>query len=177
MEIRRDININVRRTVEKSVSRRSDFHFHVDELASGDYMPTYAGMADEKYSFDEMSDEFFKFLEDKIRQNGIYVRIVFACGIDSEGGEAVFDLEYGDKRETFATRDLDAIQLFEFADFGVKIMDGEVVFGATVDGGCGHTPYFAEFGSSKANRQFLSLENPLNRRVIKIMEEFIVLDE
>ena len=176
MEFKKD-NINVRKTVEKSVAGRSDFHFHVDELTSHDYMPTYAGMADEKYAFDEMNDEFFEFLERKMRGDGIYIRIVFACSTESDGGEAIFNLEYGDKSETFRTDDADNVLLFEFADFGVKIRDGEATFGATIDGGCGHTPYFAKFGSDRANEQFISLENPLNKRVIEIMEDFIELDE
>ena len=177
MEIERELNINVRRTVEKSVNGRDDFHFYVDELTSKDYMPTYAGLADEKYAFDEMNDEFFEFISKKIKGDGIYIRLVLACGIDSYGGEAVFDLEYGDKSETFRTRDLDNVLAFEFADFGVKVKNGTVTFGATVDGGCGHTPFFAEFGSAKANEEYLSLKNPLNQRVMEIMENFLVLDE
>ena len=177
MEIKRKININARRTVEKSVSGRDDFHFYVDELSSNDYMPTYAGMADEKYAYDEMNDEFFAFIERKIAENGVFIRLVFACGVDFEDGEAVFDLEYGLNRETFRTRELDRILEFEFADFGVKVKGSEVVFGATVNGGCGHTPYFAEFGSKKGNDVFLSLDNPLNRRIMGIMEEFVELDE
>ena len=68
-------------------------------------------------------------------------------------------------------------QFIEFADYGIKILNDEVTLGATVDGGCAHTPYFAEFGSSKANDQFLSLDNPLNKYVIDLLLEMIVLDE
>lgn len=174
MEIKRNINVNVRKTVEQSVCGRSDFHFYVDELTSRDYMPTYAGMADEKYTYDEMNDEFFEFIEKKREHDGIYIRLVFACGIDFEDGEAVFDLEYAGKSETFKTADLDNVLEFEFADFGVKVKGGEVVFGATVDGGCGHTPYFAEFGSDKCNEVFLALDNPLNKRIIKIIEDLCI---
>lgn len=177
MEIKRKNNINVRKTVEKSVSGRSEFHFYVDELTSDNYMPTYAGMADEKYTYDEMNDEFFAFIERKIAENGVFIRLVFACGIDFEDGEAVFDLEYGGNSETFRTCDLDNILEFEVADFGVKIRGDEAVFGATVEGGCSHTPYFAEFGSKKCNEVFLSLDNPLNKRIIEIMKDFVVLDE
>ena len=49
MKITRKINLNVKETVERSVSGNSDFHFYVDELSSNNYMPTYSGMADEKY--------------------------------------------------------------------------------------------------------------------------------
>lgn len=49
MQVTRKIdNINVRKTVENSVAGNEEFHFFVDELTSRDYMPTYAGMADEK---------------------------------------------------------------------------------------------------------------------------------
>ena len=63
METNEKINLNVRKTVENSVAGNEDFHFYVDELTSRDYMPTYAGMADEKYGYDEMDDEFFEFVE------------------------------------------------------------------------------------------------------------------
>ena len=58
MKITRKINLNVKETVERSVSGNSDFHFYVDELSSNNYMPTYSGMADEKYKFDDMDDEY-----------------------------------------------------------------------------------------------------------------------
>ena len=176
MEITRKINVNVKETVERSVSGNKDFHFYVDELTSKDYMPTYVGMADEKYSFDEMNGDFFEFLERKASEDGIYIRLVFASCADC-GDEAVFELEYGNIVETFTTDDLENVLEFEFADFGVRIRDGEVTFGATVDGGCGQTPYFAEFGSDRCNEVYLSLENPLNLHIIEIMEKMIVIDE
>jgi hypothetical protein len=149
----------------------------VDELSANDYMPTYAGMADEKYAFDEMDDEFFDFLQGKINQNGIYIRLVYACGFNSESDEAVFELEYGNSRETFKTKDLDNVLVFEFADFGIKVKGNEITFGTTVEGGCHRTPYFAEFGSNRASEEYISLDNPLNRHVLKLIEELIVLDE
>ena len=169
MEIKRNLDLDIKKTVENSVAGKSDFHFHVDELSSGDFMPTYAGMADEKYGFEEMNDEFFEFLNRKAQEEGIYIRLVFvtACEIN---GEAVFRIEYGSKTEEFRTTDVDNILAFEFADFGIKVKGDEVTFGATVEGGCAQTPYFAEFGSKKSNEKFISPENPLNRRVIKIME-------
>ena len=60
------ININVPRTVENAVNGRQDFHFYVDELTSENYMPTYAGMADEKYGFDFKTKVSF-FLVNKAR--------------------------------------------------------------------------------------------------------------
>lgn len=176
MEMTRKCNVNIKRTVENSVGKRSDFHFHVDELTASNYMPTYAGLADEKYAFDEMDDEFFKFLNEKAQKDGIYIRLVFASFENSKNGEAVFAIEYGDESETFATKELEKILEFEFADFGIKVQGSEITFGTTVEGGCGHTPYFAEFGSTRGNEEFLSLENPLNRHVISLMERMIVLD-
>lgn len=172
MEIKKNIDLNVKKTVENSVCGSDEFHFFVDELTSKDYMPTYAGMADEKYAFDEMDDEFFEFLNRKARMDGIYIRLVYATARVTDG-EAVFDLEYSCKKEEFKTRDIDSVLVFEFADFGVKVKGDEVTFGATIEGGCAQTPYFAEFGSPKANESFISPENPLNKRVIEIMEGMI----
>lgn len=177
MEIRKEININVKMTVERAVAGNKEFHFFVDELTSDDYMPTYVGDADEKYTFDEMDDEFFRFLDKKRQKDGIYLRLLFANSINSASDEAIFELEYVDNKETFKTKDIDDVLVFEFADFGVKVRKNGVTFGATVEGGCSQTPYFAEFGSSKANREFLSLNNPLNRHIISIIEKMIVLND
>jgi len=68
---------------------------------------------------------------------------------------------------------VDSVCVFEFADFGVKVKGKEVTFGATIEGGCGHTPYFAEFGSPKASEEFISPDNPLNQLVIEIMKGMI----
>lgn len=169
MEIKRNIELDVKKTVENSVCGNDEFHFFVDELTSDDCMPTYAGRADEKYAFDEMNDEFFEFLKAKSQGDGIYIRLVYATAGEIDG-EAVFELEYGGKKEEFRTCDIDDVQVFEFADFGVKVRGDEVTFGATIEGGCSQTPYFAEFGSDRANESFISPENPLNRRVIEIIE-------
>jgi hypothetical protein len=177
MQITREVNVNVKKTVENSVAGNEEFHFFVDELTSNDCMPTYAGIADEKYTFDEMDDGFFEFLNRKSLEDGIFIRLVFANLGKSKSDEAVFDLEYGGESEVFKTDELDKILKFEFADYGIKVRKDKVTFGATVEGGCGQTPYFAEFGSLKANEEFLSLDNPLNRRVISIMEEMIFEDE
>ena len=177
MQITRKINLNVKETVERSVSGNCDFHFYVDELSSNNYMPTYSGMADEKYKFDDMDDEFFQFLNKKASEDGIYIRLVFATCDNSNPEEAIFKLEYGGVSETFKTDDFDNILEFEFADFGVKVKGCEVTFGTTIEGGCGQTPYFAEFGSAKGNREYLSLKNPLNLHIIEILEKMIVIDE
>ena len=156
----------------KSVSGMDDFHFHVDELTENNRMPTYVGLADEKYTYSRMDDEFFSFLERKRNENGVFIRLVFAQGKSTLNG-AEFKLEYCGRECVVKTNDLDDVLVFDFADYGVKIRGDEMVFGATVEGGCRQTPYFAEFGSANGNNEFLSLENPLNKCIIKIMEEIV----
>lgn len=166
------ISINVPKTVENAVSGRDDFHFYVDELTSDDCMPTYAGMADEKYGFESMDGEFFDFLQEKIAGNGIYIRLILATGQRTPEG-VKFTLECGDVENTFESSDDSNLLVYEFADYGIKVWKGEVTLGATVEGGCGQTPYFAEFGSLRGNEEFLSLDNPLNRFVIELLWEMI----
>lgn len=175
MNVSEKINLNVSKTVEHAVGENDDFHFYVDELSSDDAMPTYAGKADEKYTFESMDIKFFDFLERKIRENGIYIRLILATGKNIKEG-AIFTLECGNSIKTFIT-DEPNVLVFDFADFGIKVLNDCITFGATVDGGCGHTPYFAEFESTKGNRDFLSLDNPLNKFVIDLLKEMIVLDE
>lgn len=91
MQITRKIKIDIKKTVENSVGKNDDFHFFVDELTSENYMPTYGGMADEKYSFEEMNDEFFKFLYDKASQDGIYIRLIYASCMCSSNLNAIFE--------------------------------------------------------------------------------------
>ena len=166
--------INVKETVKKAVNNHPDFHFFVDELTADDYMPTYAGIADEKYAYEKMDDEFFKFIERKIESDGLYLRI---CYLTSEtlDSEAIFTIEIGPDEKIFRTDDLDSVQVVEMADYGIKIKGDEITLGTTVDGGCCHTPYFAEFGSKKGNETYLSLDNPLNNFVIKLMKDFLEL--
>ena len=172
MEIRRENNINVRKTVEKAINNHPEFHFFVDELSANNYMPTYAGMADEKYTYDEMDDGFFDFIERKIHENGVYLRICYLTG-EIVGPEALFVIEIADETLTFQTSELDDVLVVEMADYGIKITPDEIILGATIDGGCGQTPYFAEFGSSNCNETFMSLENPLNKFLITLMGEFL----
>lgn len=176
MRISGKVNIDVPKTVEKAVNGREDFHFYVDELTSNNYMPTYAGNADEKYAFESMDDEFFEFIERKIHENGIYIRLILATGKTTPDGVS-FKLECGGDENTFMTDDDSNVQAFDFADFGIRIRNDEVTLGTTVDGGCGHTPYFARFGSEKGNEKYLSLENPLNRFVVELLWNMIELDE
>jgi len=162
METKGNINLNVRKTVENSVAGNEDFHFYVDELTSRDYMPTYAGMADEKYGYDEMDDEFFEFVERKASEDGIYIRLVFATG-QMGNCEAVFHLEYGGSEREFRTSDVDNVLVFEFADFGVKVKGDEVTFGATIDGGCGHNIAVYSVLLADANKE--SIKNPYGTRI------------
>ncbi len=164
--------INLRETVERAISNHPEFHFFVDELTADDYMPTYAGIADEKYTYDRRDEEFFKFIERKIDADGIYLRICYLTG-DEIDGEAIFTIEIGAEEKVFKTNDLDSVQVVELADYGIKIKGDEVTFGTTVEGGCGQTPYFAEFGSDKGNETYLSEENPLNKFIIELMKDFL----
>lgn len=173
MKISGKININVAKTVVNAVNGRDDFHFYVDELTSNDYMPTYAGRADEKYEFESMDDAFLEFLSRKIAGDGIYIRLILAAGENTPEG-AVFTLECGRDVKTFRTHDVSDVLVFEFADFGIKVQNGCITLGATVEGGCAHTPYFAEFGSARGNEAFISCDNPLNRFVIGILWDMIV---
>ena len=134
MEKTQKNNLNVKKTVENSVAGKGEFHFYVDELASDNSMPTYVGKADEKYTFDEMDDGFFEFLERKSHQNGIFIRLVFSMS-KVENGKTVFVLEYGNEKEEFVAENTDDMLVFEFADFGVKVKDGKVTYGASIDNG------------------------------------------
>lgn len=176
MRISGKVNLNVPRTVERAVNGREDFHFYVDELTSDNRMPTYAGKADEKYSFESMDDGFFEFLDRKIRESGIYIRLILATGKRTSDG-ACFNLECGENESFFMTTDDSNLLVFDFADFGIRVFRDEVTLGTTVEDGCGSVPYFAEFGSDRGNEEFLSLENPLNRFVVKLLWNMIESDE
>ncbi len=158
------MKIDIEKTFIKSVGENSDFHFYLDELAGNDCMPTYQGIADGKYSFDEIDDEFFSFIHGKISADGVFIRLVLASAKPSEG-HTVFHLEYGDETSEFVGKDLG----YEFADYGVKVKGSDVVFGmAVVDGIC-NNPVFLEFESS-------DLSNLLNQMVLEIMKDFIVCE-
>ena len=172
MEIKRENNINVRKAVKKAINNNPEFHFFVDELSENNYMPTYAGLADEKYTFEKMDGGFFDFIDRKIRENGVYLRICYLTG-EEIAGEAIFVVEMAGNTTTFKTNDLDKVCVVEMADYGIKITPDEIIIGATIDGGCCHTPYFAEFGSVKCNEKFMSLENPLNKYIIGMIGEFL----
>lgn len=135
------MKIDIEKTFKKSVGENDDFHFYLDELTNNDFMPTYRGVADEKYTFDEMNDEFFRFIERKINDEGIYIRLIHAMGQRTPTG-AKFSLEYGNTTEIFET-DSDIILVFDFADYGIKIKGDAVTFGTTVFGDA-HRPRFLQ---------------------------------
>lgn len=173
MKVTRKINLNVAKTVENAVCGRKDFHFYVDELSCDNQMPTYSGNADEKYAFDEMDDSFFDFLIRKSKENGIYIRLIHATGRKTDSG-SIFKLECGSRERTFVIHESVSVSVFEFADFGIKVLEDEVTFGATVEGD--DSIYFAPFKPG-TDDLFLSAENPLNRLVVASMCEMIVIDE
>lgn len=173
MKVTRKINLDVAKTVENAVCGREDFHFYVDELSSDNQMPTYSGRADEKYTFDEMDDSFFDFLLKKSKENGIYIRLIHATGRKTDTG-SIFKLECGSRERTFVIHESVRVSVFEFADFGIKVLEDEVTFGATVEEG--NSTYFAEFVPG-GDDVFLSIENPLNQLIMASMCEMIVIDE
>lgn len=172
MEIRRKNNLNVEKVVKRAVSNNPEFHFFVDELSEDNIMLTYAGMADEKYTFEEMDDGFFSFINRKIGENGIYLRICYLIG-EIVDHEAIFKIEIADRELDFKTNDFNNLLVVDMSDYGIKITADEVVLGTTVSDGCRHTPYFAEFGSKKGNETYLSCDNPLNRFIINLINEFL----
>ena len=171
MQVIRENNINVRETVKRAINNHPEFHFFVDELTADDYMPTYAGIADEKYTFHEMDNGFFEFIDRKIVSQGVYLRICYLIG-EVIDGEAVFSIEIAGEEKVFRTNDLDSVELVEMADYGIKIKGDEIRFGATVDE-IGQTPFFAEFGSDRVSGKYLSLDNPLNRFILSLMKDFL----
>ena len=161
--------INIKRTVEQSISGRKDFHFYVDELSADNTLPTYDGKAEEKYSYNEMDDEFFDFLERKSDENGIFIRLVLSRAVKKDN-QTIFKLIYGQSEEEFKAACPDGKELFEFSDYGVKIHKGEVTFGVSVDYGDNHRFIFEELESGGG---CLSKDNPLNSHIVEIMEGMI----
>ena len=172
MEIMQKINVNIKKTVENSVAGNADFHFYVDELAPDNSMPTYVGKADEKYHYDEMDDDFFEFLQRKSQSNGIYIRLAFAM-VEEKGGEPIFQIASGGIRKDFKPEDMSDVFKFDYADFGIKVRGDQVTFGASTDYENDGDIFFHEFGYDDGNGKFLSLDNPLNKHILRIMEELI----
>lgn len=170
MEIRTILDINLRDTFLNSVGENDEFHFFADELTSDNLMPTYIGEADEIYTYDELNDEFFDFLERKRNQNGIYIRLVNVIRKASEGGKLHLDVEYAGFKSEFTTEESN-FRKEKFTDYGIKVKGNEVSFGTTVHRGDLIAPYFAEFGSSG---KILSCKNPVNIYLYNLMREMII---
>jgi serine/threonine protein phosphatase PrpC len=103
------------------------------------------------------------------------IKQTWTSGMDQKGIEKM--LRAAVKLANFTVFD-QAAQFEDFSGMGTTLVaalvkGNEVTFGATIDGGCGHTPYFAEFGSDKASEEFISPDNPLNQLVIEIMRGMI----
>lgn len=135
-------------------------------------MPTYMGRADEKYHYDEMDDDFFEFLERKSQKDGIYIRLVFSIAKEM-ADEIEFELMVGGVKEKFKTKAKNKVFKFRYADFGIKIKGNQLTFGASIDYEEDGEIFFHEFGYDGGNGEFLSLDNPLNQHVLKIMEGMV----
>ena len=99
--------------------------------------------------------------------------MVYVSEIEFNESCQIFKLEWGDNVEIFKTDDLKNISDFDFADYGIKIKNGNVSLGATIEFDFNKTPYFAEFGSKIYNERFLSFDNPLNKHIIGIIEKML----
>lgn len=123
------MEINVRKTIENTVTLKDELPFYIDELSANDEMPTYVGNADEKYTFDEMDDEFFDFVEKKINENGIYIRLVHVIETSIKSNCVTLDVEAGSLRKTVTVEEEISSQVI---DYGVKVKGSEVSLGRTV---------------------------------------------
>ena len=122
------MKINVRKTIEKSVIVPDEFPFYVEELSASDEMLTLLGLADEKYSFDEMDDAFFDFVSRKINENGIYVRLIHLIEKNSENKFITFEIESGSTKTTIK---MPESTLDEVTDIGIKIHGDDITIGKT----------------------------------------------
>jgi hypothetical protein len=122
------MKINVRKTIENTVTVPDEFPFYVEELSSSDVMPTLLGLADEKYTYREMDDEFFDFVSRKINENGIYIRLIHIIAKEIDADSITLEIESGLRKTTIKT---DACDLGEVTDIGIKIHGDSVSVGTT----------------------------------------------
>lgn len=124
----RNMKINIRKTIENTVTVPDEFPFYVEELTSSDVMPTLLGLADEKYTYSEMDDEFFDFLSRKINENGIYIRLIHLIVKEIDTNYLTLEIERGPIKTTIKTdvRDLD-----EVTDIGIKVQGDDICVGTT----------------------------------------------
>ena len=122
------MKINVRKTIENTVTVPDEFPFYVEELTSSDVMPTLLGLADEKYTYSEMNDEFFDFVSRKINENGIYIRLIHLMIKEINNDCITLEIERGSIKTTIRT---DIPDLDEVTDIGIKIYGDDITVGTT----------------------------------------------
>ncbi|WP_407381018.1 hypothetical protein [Methanobrevibacter sp.] len=122
------MKINVRKTIENTVTVADEFPFYVEELSADDEMPTLLGLADEKYTFSEMDDDFFEFVSRKINEHGVYIRLIHISEKCCENGIITFEIESGFQKTIIKTQ-CEAPD--EVTDIGIKIHGDEIVIGTT----------------------------------------------
>ena len=122
------MRINVRKTIENTVTCADEFPFYIEELSANDEMPTLLGIADEKYGFNEMDDDFFEFVSRKINENGVYIRLIHVVEKSCQSNIVTFEIETGLSKTTIKT-DFEAPE--EVTDIGIKIHGDEVTVGTT----------------------------------------------
>lgn len=122
------MRINVRKTIENTVTCADEFPFYIEELSANDEMPTLLGIADEKYGFNEMDDDFFEFVSRKINENGVYIRLIHIVEKSCQSNTVTFEIETGLSKTTIKT-DFEAPE--EVTDIGIKIHCDEVTVGTT----------------------------------------------
>ena len=123
------MEINVRKTIENTVTIKDELPFYIDELSANDEMPTYMGMADEKYTFSEMDDDFFDFVNQKINDNGIYIRLVHIIETSIKSDCVTLNVEAGSLVKTITVQEEISSQVI---DYGIKVKGNEVLLGRSV---------------------------------------------
>lgn len=123
------MEINVRKTIENTVTVKDELPFYIDELSANDEMPTYMGMADEKYAFSEMDDDFFDFVNQKINDNGIYIRLVHIIETSIKSDRVTLNVEAGSLVKTITVEEEISSQVI---DYGIKVKGNEVLLGRSV---------------------------------------------
>ena len=123
------MEINVRKTIENTVTIKDELPFYIDELSANDEMPTYMGMADEKYAFSEMDDDFFDFVNQKINDNGIYIRLVHIIETSIKSDRVTLNVEAGSLKKTITVEEEISSQVI---NYGIKVKGNEILLGRSV---------------------------------------------
>lgn len=123
------MQLNIRKTIETSVTVCDEFPFYVEELGPEGEMPALSGNADEKYTFSEMNDEFFDFISRKASADGIFIRLVHIIEKSSLDNMVTFEVETGLEKSTF---DAENPGLDEVTDIGIRVKGDEITLGTTV---------------------------------------------